>query len=212
MASYLRDSEELEHELRTGGDGRRSSAESERGVIECLRVPGRWNITAANVGSNQRVPYDFSLLHGNITLYIDLKISRLKAADNTDCKAGIYHALTGRDPGEAPSAYEEYFQALRGHLSPTGASDFYFLVIGKNRPVGDPERAFVCSLRTMRKVVPSGSNLPFQCRWAECREPQERAYEQAKEFLLGNFHASLVKRAAALYSFRDHFPEIGPAE
>ena len=43
-------------------------------------------------------------------------------------------------------------------------------------------------------------------------QPRLRTYEQAKEFLLGNYLASLKKQTAALIAFQRCFPDIGREE
>ena len=128
----------------------------------------------------------------------------MKGQDNTNCKPGIYHALTGRPPEEAPTPYGEYFHALAKHAQHNDV-DFYFLVIGKGKPPEDPKRAFVCSLRTLPEVVANGNNPPFQCNWSKCLEPVQRSYEEAKRFLLGHYRQSLKQRAEPLEIFEEYF-------
>ena len=205
IAAFLRNSESLRNQIVSGEDARRDAAASESGVISLLQNQNRWSVVGRNIGrGDNRAEYDFSA----DGLYVDIKLSALGQADNTNCKAGIYHALTGEPPEDAPAAYDAYFRALRENCKPT-AADFYFLVVGKNKPVGDPARAFVCTLRTLREVKPNGNNLPFQCKWGDCMRPTPRTYDEAKKFLLENYRASLEKRAEAFHAFTRNFPEIG---
>ena len=212
IASFLRGSPDLQNQISAGGDARLAAANSELGVISLLQNQRRWDITGKNIGrNNNRAEYDFKVNWDGGDVFVDIKVSGLKQADNTNCKAGIYHALTGNPPEEAPVPYENYFRALRDNCKST-AADFYFLIIGKNAQGGDERRSFVCTLRTLRDIVPNGHNPPFQCNWGKCMRPRLRTYEQAKEFLLGNYLASLKKQAAALIAFQQYFPDIGREE
>lgn len=208
IASFLRDSEALENQISSGGDERLASAVSESNIVSFLLNQRRWSMEGRNIGrGNNRAEYDFKVDEGGATFFVDIKVSELRQADNTNCKAGIYHALTGLPPEESPVNYPAYFRALRSNCKDTGA-DFYFLVVGKGQPVGGPARAFVCTLRTLREVAPNGNNLPFQCKWSECMRPTPRAYEEAKAFLLENYRASLEKRSGALVAFQEYFPDV----
>ena len=208
IACFLRNSDALGRELVRGGDARQAAASSESIVISLLQNENRWTVTSRNIGSgNNRAEYDFKVDWGGTPLFVDIKVSDLKGADNTNCKAGIYHALTGEPPDNALAPYDDYFQQLADNCRETRA-DFYFLVVGKSKPAGDPARAFVCTLRTLAKITPNGSNPPFQCKWSDCMRPTPRTYEEAKRFLLSNYRVSLEKRAAAFIAFEKRFPDI----
>lgn len=211
IASFLRNSAALGREIVSGGDARAAAASSEPRVISLLQNERRWGITNPNIGrGHNRAEYDFKVNWEGEDIFVDIKVSKLRGADNANCKAGIYHALTGEPPENAPVPYEHYFRKLRDNCNPTSA-DFYFLVVGKNEPVGSPARAFVCALRTLAQVTPNGNNLPFQCRWIDCMRPKPRTYEEARRFLLANYRASLKKRAEAFIAFEECFPDIRPS-
>lgn len=208
IADFLRDSEELGNEL-VRGEGRAVGKKNELAIIRLLQNEGRWAITSTSVGKpHDRQPHDMEVMHGNAKLYVDIKTGTLETVDNVGGKGGVFHALTGLSPGNAPGPYNEYFRQLEKHSQQENDADYYFLAVETRGPTTVPRRAFICSMRTLARVVPSGDNLPFQCRWSECREPKPRNYQEAKRFLLGNFRASLEKRAERLGVFKGHFPGI----
>ena len=63
------------------------------------KISGMESVGANVESGNNRAGYDFMI---NGKLFVDLKISKLTHADNTNCKAGIYHVLTGSSPEDAP--------------------------------------------------------------------------------------------------------------
>ena len=75
-----------------GGDSRGDSSAGESTVIQVLQNAQNWNIVGRNVGtSTNRAPYDMEF-EG---LLVDVKISSLTGADNTNAKSAIFYLLTG---------------------------------------------------------------------------------------------------------------------
>ena len=140
--------------------------------------------------------------------YVDIKVSGLKGADNTNSKRAIYYALTAQPPDKVSSEEVPFFASLKENEKPND-EDYYYLVVGKKEDPGSKYRAFLCSIKTLRKVMPNGSNMPFQCRWKECYEPVYREYEKSREFLLTSWSKSIASRIKQLKGgLPYHYPEL----
>ncbi|MDA7984225.1 MAG: hypothetical protein MPJ52_01505 [Alphaproteobacteria bacterium] len=120
--------------------------------------------------------------------YCDIKISNLKSTDNTNAKRAIYYFLTGQNPAEekVPPQASAFFPRMLENESPDEGRDFYYIIIGKT-----DRDVFPVTLKTAREFKPSASNLPFQCNWDKNREPVERSWQEAKDYLLTQWAESL---------------------
>lgn len=167
------------------GDSRRDSSEAEEKIIAYLQNQKRWDIHSPNIGSGEnRSWYDLSI-EG---LLCDIKVSALKGGnDNTNAKDAIYYLLTGST--DAPRNTDQYFLELAKNLQPDEERDFYYLVVKK--PNADD--AFFVSLKGIAEIKPAHNNPPFQCNWDKSREPVERSWNDAKEFLLETWAKSISK-------------------
>lgn len=153
--------------------------------------------------------YDFSFLdERNIFCPVKIKISTTKTADNLNCRAGIYYALTGQlQPFENNVSLKLYFeylyqrldQNLKQNIEPD--VDYYFLIINKN----NLKDIFATSLKQLHTLVPNGSNLPFQAKWDDNRVLVPKTFEEAKNFILNAFYKSLKSQANANPYFKQNF-------
>ena len=148
--------------------------------------------------------WDFSIRDDGVLLPVNLKLTELGSAnDNMNCKLGIYYALTGREPDFAnETPWHDFFKRLAGDMR-ENSRDYYFLVVNKN----DSADVFAQGLRTLGTLTPNGNNLPFQCCWRDNREPQERSFGGARDFLLSVFAQSIKRRAEIDSAFQKHFPQ-----
>ena len=148
--------------------------------------------------------WDFSIRDDGVLLPVNLKLTELGSAnDNMNCKLGIYYALTGREPDFAnEKPWHDFFERLAGDMQ-ENSRDYYFLVVNKN----DSADVFAQGLRTLGTLTPNGNNLPFQCCWRDNREPQERSFGGARDFLLSVFAQSIKLRAEIDSAFQKHFPQ-----
>lgn len=179
-------------------DGRINSAFNEDEIFKILSK--KFHINRPNA----RDWVDFSFEENKQFVPVNIKISKTDTADNLNCKLGIYYALTGKLPhfGNGIS-WEEYFKNLKENLELNNA-DYYFLVINKN----DLKDIFYTSLKSLAILQPNGNNLPFQAKWSENKTRINRHFNEAKDFILSHFGASLRLRSEAFESFKRYFNEF----
>lgn len=188
VCNYLR---KQDLRLSAGGqDPRVDSAQAEALVVQVIQNANRWTVYSPNVASsNNRSWYD-ARING---LYVDVKISRCKANDNTNAKKAIYWLLTGKDPSTTTSdAASRFFQDMKGNENPNAKRDYYYIIVNKL----DPSDVFVVSLKGIAKCHPSNNNPPFQAKWDECRKPVNRTWQEARDFLLSAYATSITKAIA----------------
>ena len=153
-----------------------------------------------------RAWYDFAITDDGIFYPVNIKSTTGKGNDNLSCKLGIYYALTGKNPtGQRLSGWRAYFDKLNADLSENDV-DYYFLVLNKGTG-----KTFMAALKGLQSLVPNGNNLPFQCNWTENTQYKSRTFEEAKDFLLTNFAASIRGRTAIGDDFKDNFPSYSQA-
>lgn len=186
----------------TGQDGRLSSSQSERHVVQLLQNSNRWNVFSPNVErGNNRTWYDVRIDN----FYVDIKISACKTSDNTNAKKAIYYFLTGKPPEQVSNTESKFFQEMRKHESPDENRDYYYLIINKN----DLSDVFAVNLKGLPHTSPNGRNLPFQSNWGKCRTPENRNWRDARDFLLSAWAKSIRK---AIDGHRKgmmaHYPEL----
>ena len=192
----------------SGEDARRDSAISNKGVVNFLKKQSRWKINFPNTNKNiERQWYDLSVCtQDRKNLFVRIKTSSLKSADNTGCIGGFYYVLTGREPA---SDTTDIVKKLRRNLR-NNDKNFYFLIIKKNNKKNkNLPKVFLCSLRTLKEINSSGDNLPFQCNWGENIEPSTyRSNAEMRDFLLKSYGKSLKLRAERYKDFKKCFPDM----
>lgn len=179
-------------------DGRINSAFNEDEIFNLIQANFEVN------RPNMRDWVDFSFEENGIFYPINIKVSTTQTADNLNCKLGIYYALTGEIPHFGNGVnWENYFKSLSENLKPNNA-DYYFLIINKD----DCSDIFTTSLKALQCIIPNGNNLPFQAKWDSNRTPQNRSFDEAKEFILSSFAKSLKLRADAYLHFKRFFDDF----
>ena len=198
--------------IRKGGDGRIDSQENERQISHALELYAISQQWPKNHGLQLEVApprhwYDFAVRGPNgLFLPVNVKVSTLKTSDNLSSKEGVFFALTGIDPKSVNIAtWERFCEGVAQHLGASPETDYFFLIIGKNRP-GD---VFWTSLKRIEELVPNGNNPPFQCCWARNRQHSQRTTEQAQQYILDVLRETFRLRARALHSF-DQYLSSGP--
>lgn len=185
------------------GDGRRDSDAGEVTVVQLLQNEQRWNVTSENVGkSTNRAPYDVTFEN----LLVDIKISGMSGQDNTNAKKAIYYLLTGEDgkTNAVPDHSKSFWKSLKEKENPSETRDFYYLVVNKN----DLSDVFVVSLKHISRVTPAANNPPFQAKWDDCRVPECRTWEEAKNYLLGQWAESIKRKQETLKAMPTYYPEF----
>ena len=179
-------------------DGRVNSAVNEDEIL---------NIIAAKFDiQNPRARnwFDFAIENEGVFYPVNIKITDTAHADNLNCKLGIYYALTGVLPNFPNEIrWLSYFDKVKNNLGTNESKDYYFLVCNKN----NPSDVFVNSLKGLQKLQENGNNLPFQCKWDINREFQNRSFDEAKDFILSVFGASIKLRSEIYFNFKRCFPQ-----
>ncbi len=187
------------------GDARRDSGVAEKEVISHLQNHnwGDFLIRSPNTGKgHNRSWYDIMVKE----YYCDIKISELKTADNTNAKKAIFYFLTGLDPEEKQisNAEKVFFSEMRQNEKSDEKRGFYYLIINKI----DSSDSFIINLKGLKKLQVAPNNLPFQCNWNENREPENRTWQKAKEFLLSNWAKGIKKKLEnTKKGMPEHYPE-----
>lgn len=183
---------------RTFEDGRINSSINESEVLNVLISRFKIDIP------KYRSWYDFSFKDNNLFIPVNIKITETAKADNLNAKLGIYYALTGLLP-TFPNEINwlRYFEELSNNIGSNEDRDYYFLIINKQ----DTNEVIINSLKSLKKLVPNGNNLPFQCRWCDNKEPIKRTFLEAEKFLLTTFGESIKLRAEIYFQFKKYFKE-----
>ncbi len=172
----------------SGRDTRGDSSQSEFLVAQALQNTTRWGVVSPHLGKgHNRSWHDVKI--GDY--YCDIKISNCDANDNTNAKKAIFYFLTGRIPDDdVPVQTNKFFAMMKETESPDQNRDYYYLVVNKN----NTQDAFIVSLKGLAHCSPSSNNMPFQSNWGKCREPVERSWNEARNFLLEKW-AESIRRA-----------------
>lgn len=146
--------------------------------------------------------YSFELCNEGRSLLVKIKVSSLSRADNLNCKLGVFHALTGQRPEFTDEiSWVNYFQLLSHNLDTDCDEDFYFLVVNRT----DTSDVFCNSLKGIEELKANGSNLPFQCRWADNRRLAQRSNSEATRYILGVLGESARLRAEIHHGYERYF-------
>ena len=202
-------------------DERTNSSKNEEEVVDAIvsfSIANEWMIknnlkigTPNLTSDNNREWYDFSIesndtSKNNYFMPVNIKVTQLDggAADNLNCKLGIFYALTGCLPSSVNIkngiSWPKYFELMDEKMATNKNKDYYFLVVDKN----DSSNVFFSSLKTLNTISPNGNNLPFQCKWCENKTRVERNYKDARNFILDCFRISIEKRDTTGQAFKKH--------
>ena len=105
IAAFLREHSHLG--LIESGSPRQDSAQSEDPILALLMNGNRFPIESANIGQGTNTHWHDAKVDGRH--YIDIKVSRLTGADNTNAKKAVYYFLTGINPANVPDEDEHFF-------------------------------------------------------------------------------------------------------
>ena len=188
IAGCLRKAEN-EIQLKKTGDGRVASARSEANVVKKIKklcTARSWKVETPK----SRSWYDIAIIDGDQRYYIDIKISSCTATDNTNAKRAIYYFLTGETPEGFDLGDASFFKRMSERESVCKDRDYYYLIVNKR----NTRDVFLCSLRSLTCVKPNPSNLPFQAKWDDNREPSWKNWDKARRMLLQQWAKSIQKR------------------
>lgn len=185
------------NDITLDGDGRIVSANHESIIIDTIAAQFPIQVPT------MRNWWDFAIVQNGIFYPVNIKLTALGgAADNLNCKLGIYYALTGQIPAIAnESSCGNFFRELQENIC-ENERDYYFMVFNKK----DMSDVFVNRLKAIKTLMPNGNNLPFQCKWNQNRTPIARDFNQARDFILCNIAKSVMLRSDIYVSFKHYFP------
>lgn len=92
---------------------------------------------------------------------------------------------------------------MKENIGKNKHKDYYFLIINKN----DTNDIFVNSLKFIKTLQANGNNLPFQCKWNDNKEMEERSFEDSQKFILTKFGESIKLRNNIYLNFKRLFNE-----
>lgn len=167
-------------------DGRINASINEGELIKEIKVKYSINLP------RKRSWYDFSITENNEFFPVNIKVTKTSQTDNLNCKLGIYYTLSGLMPDFANEiSAPQFFEKLKKNLATHTDKDYYFLVFNKT----NPKDIFYNSLKGLQELQANGNNLPFQCRWDKNKKIKLRNFEEARDFLLQTYGASIKLRA-----------------
>jgi len=168
-------------------DGRVNSIDDEKTLIDVLIQKYDKQIEEAD----QRAWFDVRMFG----FPNQLKSSNYckNGADNFSAKLAMLYALTDMTEAEISKVrfWDQFERALLDRRDDNNGRDYY--IISMDKTTGE---CHLSSLKTLSKLTPNGSNLPFQIKWADNLEPVERTGCQAYEFLVGFYKESVKKKLA----------------
>ena len=160
------------------------------------------------VYSDARKWYDIAVIKkddSSFLLPINIKISSLSGNDNSNCKMGIYYALTGMKPDygnlKNSDSWHSFIKRLKKNIGKKDGKDYFFIVFDKN----GKKDVFWNSISGMSKVCPNGSNLPFQIKWLANTHPVKKNESEMREMILSALGRSLKERANPSLEFEMAF-------
>lgn len=202
-------------------DGRINSAANETEITKELKIFEAQNEDMKELGlkigipniTNNRAWYDFSIESDDDSkdffAPVNIKVTDVEtgAADNLNCKMGLFYANTGLRPelieledGKSfgnSNDWDRFLELLDKNMAQNKNRDYYFLVVNKK----NPEDVFWNSLRQLETLVPNGNNPPFQCIWKKNRNRVERTYAEARTFMFSALQETFNKRAQPKFAF-----------
>jgi hypothetical protein len=167
-------------------DGRVNSITDEDTIIDIL---------VEKYGDNIEVPKARDWWDVKVFGYpLNIKSSKFgSAADNFSSKAAILYALTDLPEDKVKvSSWKKFQQALANNSSDDNQRDYYIFALNKTT-----NEVHLSSLKTLSKINPNGSNLPFQIKWSDNTNPVSRTHRQAYEFLVECYKESVRRKINA---------------
>lgn len=181
-------------------DGRISSAVSEDIITNFMQTDVILTEKLKSYNVKITIPksrywYDFLISNNDNSIYIpaNIKISSLIGQDNLSSKNGVLYALTGDIEASDVAGsikWPLFWKLINKHMKTFSNADYYFLIINKN----DSHDIFYTSLKTIKTLVPNGSNPPCQCSWGSNRERDfSRTQQESYEYIYDIFYKSIYK-------------------
>jgi len=166
-------------------DGRVNSIDDEESVIKLLEE----RYGAAVERPKPREFFDVRLF--GFPLQIKSSAYAKGAADNFSSKAAILYALTTMSEAEIIKIqrWNAFEQALIDNATGENNRDYYIISVNK-----DDSTVHLSSLKSLKKLTPNGNNLPFQIQWKNNIDTVERTYTEARQFILGAYKQSVLKK------------------
>ncbi|MCR4664072.1 MAG: hypothetical protein K5660_01745 [Paludibacteraceae bacterium] len=184
-------------------DGRINSAINEDEVLNYLERTfpfGNYEL----VRPQARDWFDFAIEDNREFYPINIKVTNTTSVDNLNCKLGIYYALTGLKPAFGNEiSWLPFFQKLNDSFGKHKDKDYYFLIVNKR----DLSDVFCSTLKSISNLTPNGNNLPFQSKWQDNHILISRTFEEAADFIMTTFAASIKLRSDIYFNFKKYFPQ-----
>lgn len=179
------------------GDGRLTSALSEENLIQYIKNYFENNNLSIQVQpSKVRHWYDLLfILEDGEKVPVNIKMTDGNTADNISSKQGMFYTLTGLWPDDVSglNRWISFNEQLRDNYNFNTDADYYMIVFFKNT-----EQFLFTSLKRIQKLVPNGSNLPFQCKWTDNYIYSTRSPEEQCDYILNTFINSFLKKQSGL--------------
>ena len=193
VVSYLNS---IEISISKKRDGRLASTEDEDTVFDLLVEKfGTENIIRE---PKNRWWWDYTVFG----YPVNFKSSTYSTADNFSSKGAILYALTNLPDKEIDKmnscGWKKFQNALKNNSNEDNGRDYYIISLNKVT-----NEVHLSSLKTLTKIVPNGSNLPFQIKWADNLQPVQRTHRQAYEFLVECYKQSVFQKINAHDGFED---------
>jgi len=172
------------------GDGRVNSTFDEKTIINLLiEKYGAENI----IKGKDRDWWDVRVFG----YPMNIKSSSFVSADNFSAKAAILYALTDLPEDKVKvTSWKKFQEALAKNSSEDNQRDYYIFALNKAT-----NEVHLSSLKTLSKITPNGSNLPFQIKWVDNTNPVSRTHRQAYEFLVECYKESVRRKINAHEGF-----------
>ena len=130
---------------------------------------------------------------------MNIKSSSFVSADNFSAKAAILYALTDLPEDKVKvTSWKKFQEALTKNSSEDNQRDYYIFALNKAT-----NEVHLSSLKTLSKITPNGSNLPFQIKWVDNTNPVSRTHRQAYEFLVECYKESVRRKINAHEGFEN---------
>jgi hypothetical protein len=116
-----------------------------------------------------------------------------KASDNFSSKAAILYALTYLPENKVNvQKWGEFEKALLNYTDVENERDYYILIFDK-----ESRKVYLNSLKSLNKLTPNGSNLPFQIKWTDNINPVSRSHKEAYDLIVGAYKKSVMAKINA---------------
>jgi hypothetical protein len=177
-------------------DGRLASTEDEDTVFDLLVK--KFGIENVIREPKTRWWWDYNIF-GNV---INFKSSTYCSADNFSSKGAILYALTNLPDKEIDKmnscGWKKFQSTLKNNYKEGNDKDYHIISLNKIT-----NEVHLSSLKTLDKIVPNGSNLPFQIKWGDNLKSVQRTDKEAYEFLVECYKKSVFQKINAHDGFED---------